>query len=157
MPAREIEPDFLERLGRIITQWAFVEATESEMISHLLDADPGGMYVMTQSVSGKTLTDWIRTLVPIRLSHPESQKRIKTLLTEIDEARAERNALAHGLWSTDTIPGSVAVQTVRWERSEVVKTEIWTAADLDELIDRILHISTELTFLRKRFEQILRN
>ena len=70
MPAREIEPDFLERLGRIVTQWAFVEATESEMISHLLDADPGGMYVMTQSVSGKTLTDWIRTLVPIRLSHP---------------------------------------------------------------------------------------
>ena len=155
MSAREIEPEFLERLGRIVTQWALIEATEGEIVSQLLDADPGGMYVMTQSVSGQTLTNWIRTLVPIRLTHPGSQKRINILLTEIDEARAERNALAHGLWTTDTPLGSVTVQTVRWERSEVVKTELWTAADLDELIDRILHISAELTFLRKRFEQIL--
>ena len=98
MSAREIEPEFLERLGRIVTQWALIEATEGEIVSQLLDADPGGMYVMTQSVSGQTLTNWIRTLVPIRLTHPGSQKRINILLTEIDEARAERNALAHGLW-----------------------------------------------------------
>ena len=70
MSAREIEPEFLERLGRIVTQWALIEATEGEIVSQLLDADPGGMYVMTQSVSGQTLTNWIRTLEPIRLTHP---------------------------------------------------------------------------------------
>lgn len=151
MTAREIEPEFHERLGRIVTSWAVVEAFQSELLGLLLHADRGSMYIMTQNVSAATVTNWIRTIAPIRLSHHETQDRIAALLAEIDEARAERNALVHGVWGTNSNPGTVLIQTVRWERAEVVKSELWTLADLDELIDRLLPLRQELDSLIKRF------
>ena len=56
MPVREIEPEFHERLGRIITSWAVIESLQAEFLAHLLQADPGSMYIMTQNVSAKTVT-----------------------------------------------------------------------------------------------------
>ena len=157
MSAREIAPEFHERLGRIITNWAVIEALQAEFLAHLLQADPGSMYIMTQNVSAKTVTSWIRTMTPIQLSDQESQQRIADLLTEIDEVRADRNALVHGVWSTESVTGTVLVQTVRWERADIVKDEIWTLADLDELIDRLLPLGEELHFLVKRLIEIRGN
>ncbi len=154
MTTREIEPEFHERLGRIVTNWAAIEAFQAEFLAHLLQADPGSMYIMTQNVSAKTVTGWIRTMTPIRLSDQESQQRIADLLTEIDEVRADRNAVVHGLWSTKSSAGTILIQTVRWERAEVVKGEIWTLADLDELIDRLLPLRDELHLLVKRLIEI---
>ena len=154
MPIREIEPEFHERLGHIVTSWAVIESLQAEFLAHLLQADPGSMYIMTQNVSARTVTGWIRTMTPIHLSDQESQQRIADLLTKIDEVRADRNALVHGLWSTESTAGTVLVQTVRWERAEIVKGEIWTLADLDELIDSLLPLREELHFLVKRFVEI---
>ncbi len=157
MAAREIEPEFHERLGRIITNWAVIDSLQTEFLAHLLQADPGSMYIMTQNVSAKTVTGWIRTMTPIHLSDQESQQRIADLLNKIDEMRADRNALVHGLWSTESTAGTVLVQTVRWERAEIVKGEIWTLADLDELVDRLLPLREELYFLVKRLVEIRSN
>ncbi len=68
MPIREIEPEFHERLGHIVTSWAVIETLQAEFLAHLLQADPGSMYIMTQNVSANTVTGWIRTMTPIQLS-----------------------------------------------------------------------------------------
>lgn len=155
--APKIEPAFLEKLGQIVVEWSYIDALQAEFLGLLLDADRGAVYVMTQNVSAKSVTAWIRTMLPVCLTHDESQNRIAELLNEMDQTRAERNTLVHGLWSADAEPGSVLVQTVRWERSEVVKTEVTTAADLNELIQRSLAVRQELNLLVKRLTEIRGN
>ena len=53
---------------------------------------------------------------------------LEETLTEINELRAERNALIHGVWATTTEPGTALVQTVRLQRRQVVQGELVTTA-----------------------------
>jgi len=148
--APDIDPQLLQRLGMVVSRWAYVEALEGEFLAFLAHADPGAMYVLTQSVTGATLTDWLRILAPIRLTHPDTTERLKALFTRIDETRSERNVLVHGLCRPGPEPGTLLTQTVKWERAEVVREELMTAPDLDDLIQRIHEIAAELIFLGKR-------
>jgi hypothetical protein len=142
-----LTPDFLVRIGRVSVRWSFVEALEGEFLSHLLAADPGGMYVITQNVAGSTITGWLRVLCKMRYTHATSLDRLNDLFNRIDEARGERNSYIHGLWQNGPDSGACVVQTVRWDRAEVVKQEVVTLADLDDLIGRINEIFLELAQL----------
>src|SRR5262249_52357422 len=83
-----------------------------------------------------TLTGWLRTLAALRFNEADKQ-RMLGLLTQIDEARAERNAYAHGLWVPGPEPQTAVVSTIRWERAEVMKQELVTKADLNGLLEEI--------------------
>ena len=74
---------------------------------------------------------------------------VLNLLTEIDDVRAERNALAHGLWYPS--PETAQAQTVRWDRTEVIKTTVVTIGDLDDLLRRIEDIVRKLRVLAGQF------
>lgn len=143
---REIEPEILQRLGALIVASALIETSLSNLFTRLSEGEFGLMHIVTANVSQSTLSGWIRTLLDVRPSESEDFKNeIRDILIEADEIRAERNALVHGLWSTENCePGSVIVQTVRLDRAEIVKGEVVTAADLDELIDRIKELWPKL-------------
>jgi len=148
-PAREIEPIFFELLGRIITRWAFAETLLNEFLAFLLKADHGLTYVVTSNVSGSTVADWIRTIFKIYAAGDEAAiTTINDLLNQIDDVRGQRNRLAHGVWATHASgPGTVAVQTINWQRTEIVKIELVTTADLNDLLDEIGEIIGKLRAL----------
>jgi hypothetical protein len=144
-----IEADLMAGLGTVVSQWAYIDYLMGEFVAFLVDGNPALMYVITNNVSASTLADWARTLLPVKYQADESIDEIRSLLGEIDRLRAERNALAHGLWSPH-VPGSANVQTVRWERSEVIKIELVTVRDLEELAHDIDEAGNALAALGRR-------
>lgn len=139
-----IDERLLARLGFLITRFALLESQIGEFLSYLLEANPGLMYVITQSVSASSQVGWVRTLVEMRIEHDPSREKIIDLLDRIKSLQADRNALVHGLWSTATVAGAVIVQTVKLDRRELVKHELITTADLDELIHDVIAASQEM-------------
>ena len=132
-PCQEI----YQRIGKIAAEWSWIEKLLAEMVAHFCVAEPGAMYVITNTVSGATMTDWLRTLTKIKVKDALSEKTITDLLAEIDTVRAERNAYVHGLWVAHGEAGFATVQTFNWDRREVVQTALCSTADLDGVIEHI--------------------
>jgi hypothetical protein len=148
--SNEIDPALFERLGRVVYQWAFVEMVQGMFLAFLLRADQGLVYVATTNISGSTLNDWIRTLVPIRFKDATTQENIRDLLRRIDEAMAKRNTVVHGMWSVGDAPRTAFVSTIRWERTEIMTNRLIGADDLDGLLEEIGAIYDELVWLGKQ-------
>lgn len=141
---RTVSPDLAARLGTLVIRWSVVEHWISELFSFLTKGDPGLMLIVTVNISQSTLTTWIRTLNDIYKSPGDLQQRIRDILAEVDELRGERNTLVHGIWHTGTEPNSVIVQTVKLERAEIVRDLVVTAADLNDLIERVIEVNSRL-------------
>jgi hypothetical protein len=135
-----VEPEILAGLGTVVSRWSYVDAYMAEFLAFLLQANPALMYVVTANVSASTVSDWIRTLLRVKHIPNEPPEEIMSLLADIDRIRGERNALVHGLW-TPHVSGSAEVQTVKWDRSEIVKVELVTRSDLDELVIDIAEVT----------------
>ncbi len=108
------------------------------------------MLVITQSVSGATITDWLRTIIPFRFENDAAQRDLRELLSEIDKLRYERNRLIHGQWAIGPEPKTAIVQTVNLARNEIVLSNLVTASDLDDLRDRIQHALNKLIIVREK-------
>jgi hypothetical protein len=121
-----------------------------EFLSFLVKGNPALMYVITNNVSGSTIANWIRTLLVVLHGDEELPKDITDLIATIDELRHERNALVHGLWSPHA-PAVAEVQTIRWERREVIKIELVTKADLEHLAHDIDDAIGALAALGRRY------
>lgn len=145
-----IDLKLLECLGRIVYQWAFVEAVEGMMLAFLIQANSELSQVVTASVSGSTMTGWIRTLVPVRFTDATTQENILDLLNRLDEARAERNALVHGMWTPGNVPHTAFVSSIRWDRREVMVNRVIGVDDLNSLAEAIGEIYGELVWLGKK-------
>jgi len=142
-PSDTIDEPLLTALGRLVYTWAFVEAMEGEFLAFLLNAHQGLAHVITQKVSGSTITDWLRTLASIRFEAPDVQ-RIGALMARIDEVRGDRNAYVHGLWAPGPVEGTALVTTIRWDRAEVMKRELATLNDLEEVTREALELYAEI-------------
>lgn len=134
--APEPGPEILERIGRVASEWAWVESLLNECLAHFLGADHGSMYVLTYNVSNATVSGWLRTLTDIRAA-PQIHTALIQLLDDIDATRAERNVVVHGQWWAHDEPGYALATTLRMDRKEVVRSELWSVDDLDALIDHI--------------------
>jgi len=108
------------------------------------------MFIITQNVSASTVSDWIRILTPLHVSDPNTQASLLTLLATVNEIRAERNALVHGLWREGPEPNTAIIQTIRLDRAEIIKDEFATAADLNDLIQRSTEALIEALALRDK-------
>lgn len=135
MSSSGISPALLERLGTIVIQWGHVEGCIGEIASRLLMADKGSFYVVTESVSTASLTEWCRTITKLRFEDGETKENILSVLDRVDAVRGERNVLTHGLWEVGPVVETAKVQSVRLDRTEMIKTILVTKADLDEVVD----------------------
>jgi hypothetical protein len=146
----KIDPSLLIRLGRFVVNWAYLEDFLGDLFAAVVSADPGNLRVVTQNVSSATLTEWIRTTIRFRPTPEESAAELEKLLNEIDELRAERNSLVHGLWGTAEGHSTIAlIQTVRIGRREPGRDWAVTTADLDALVDETQNLTFRLVaFLR---------
>ena len=130
-------------MGDIVIAWSRVEGLIAELLTFLLKADPGSMYVLNQDVASSTQIKWIRTLAEQNF-HPTALEQLNALLVRIDAARGERNAYVHGVWGPGPTEGTAIVQTVKLDRAEVIKAELVTPPDLNELFSDIETMSDEL-------------
>jgi hypothetical protein len=146
---KHIEAELMVGLGTVMTQWAYIDYLMGEFVAFLVEGKPALMYVITNNVSASTITDWVRTLLAVVYKDDESIDEIRSLLANIDRLRGERNALAHGLWSPH-IPGAAKVQSIRWDRAEVIKVELVTVRDLEELTHDIDEAGAALAAFGRR-------
>lgn len=132
--ASDCDPGIYERIGRIATEWSWVELLLSDMLSYFCRAESGSMYVITQSVSISSIIGWLQTLVEIKVQDLQTRDTLLDLLREIDSLRTERNTAVHGIWLGGGAPVFAMVQTMRWGRAEVVKSQMNSISDLDDVI-----------------------
>jgi hypothetical protein len=152
--AFSLPPEIRQSLGDIIIGWSRVEALLAEFLSFLLKADRGAMYVLNQDIASSTQLKWIRTLAAERYPDAQVQAFFSDLFERIDDARRERNGYAHGLWGPGTEPGTVRVQTAKLDRAEIIREQLVTRSDLDDLFgdiesvgDALYRLGTELGFI----------
>ncbi len=139
-----IHAALLEGIGLVVLRWAYVEALEGEFLTFLTGAKPGGLYAILPTVSGKSITSWLRTMIEIKIDDQGSITRLLALCTRIDDTRAERDNIAHGLWHPGKEPQTGIIQTVNIAHNAVFLGESMTPADLDDLAERIGEIIAEL-------------
>ena len=147
--SRRLDPALMEALGNLVSGWSFVEAMLNEFLAFLLGADKGYAYILTQSVSNSTVTDWIKTGVTLRDFGDHASNEITMLLQRIEGVRAERNALVHGTWNEGPEPNTAMVQTVRLERRDIIVRQLVTVPDLHELINEIEGITSDLAAIAR--------
>jgi len=75
--SRQIEPEILERLGRLIVQWSYLETLTHNLFTAVIAANPGAAMIITQNISISSITSWIRTVVRYRtkLDDPADVRR----------------------------------------------------------------------------------
>lgn len=78
-----------------------------------------------------------------------AQKGLAALFDRIDKVRGERNVYIHGVWGPGPTEGTAVVQTVKLDRTEWVRTELVTGADLKEVFEDIKSVSDELSMIAK--------
>jgi len=59
------DPTLLAAFARVIIAWSYVEQLQGQLLSFLLKAEGGRVFVITQNVSASTVKDWIRVLLQI--------------------------------------------------------------------------------------------
>ena len=157
LDSEPVSSEIHQRIGAVSAEWSWVEILLGEMLSFFVKADPGAMYVITNDVNGKTLVSWLRTLSDIKAKDADTLKVFKDLLNEVDDLRATRNTIVHGAWQGHGDPSVASVNTFRWSRSDVSRTEVWSVHDLDEFIGditaaqrRLGALGVHLGFLRHK-------
>jgi hypothetical protein len=154
----DIDPELAEPLGQIVIHWATVEYLVSMLLGTFLNADQGGMMVITNNIAVSTQSKWIRSLMASHDQEAHLNERVIALLNRTDELRTERNEFVHGNWdSTGCEPKTALIQTVNLYRTEVIKERLVTkqdlsdlVADIDEWIRDYVTLGRELGFPRHR-------
>ncbi len=147
-----IDSELTERLGQIVIRWSGLEAWLSHLLAHLVNADQGGMAVVTTNVASSTQMQWILTLLSIHAPKQPELQEVIDLVKRADELRGDRNALVHGIWdATGCEPKTCLVHTVKWERNEVIREWMVTPADLDELVSEINEWIADFMEVGKKF------
>jgi hypothetical protein len=166
-PWRRTVPDFSHppidselclRIGQIVTRWSAVEYLIALLLGTFLNADQGGMTIITNNVAAALQTKWLRALMASHDHEAHHNERVNELLIRADELRGERNEFVHGIWSqTGCEPHTALVETVNLDRSEIIKSRLVTLHDLDEHISEIdrwiadyVALGRELGFPRQR-------
>ncbi|MDE2232502.1 MAG: hypothetical protein KGJ90_00020 [Patescibacteria group bacterium] len=145
----QIDRDLMERLGRIVIRWAIVEELCVAFLAFAVSADRAFMRVITQSISNSSVVDWLRVLSEERFADERSRKDLAKLFKIIDEVRSDRNELVHGIWHGGPETHTVLVHTLRMDRAQLVQDKLVTIADLDDLLDHIETLISQLIHLGK--------
>lgn len=141
---RGLSPKLLQRLGLIVIQWSIIDGTLSIAFANLCCANPGSLYVATESVSMDAKIRWLRTNIKAIMGDAPGRKLSLDLLAHIEDLKATRNAWVHGVWDKGPEPDTALVQTIRMDRSPALTQELVTLADLDEFAALLDDVSTEV-------------
>jgi hypothetical protein len=135
----QIDPALNDRLGQIVMRFSSLEYWVTALLATLLQADHGGMMLITTNISVAQQTKWVRGILALRHEEREPSSEVLALLDRADELRSERNELAHGIWGEGPEPQTALIQTVGLDRPEIIRTRLVTVHDLNQLVIEINH------------------
>jgi hypothetical protein len=131
----DIDPELCQCLGQIIIRWSSLEYLVGLLLGTFLNADQGGMLIITNNIPISAQCKWLRALIALHEHETHHGERVIELLVRADDLRSERNEFVHGIWTTkDCEPKTAMVQTVNLDRSEIIRTRLVTLKDLNDLI-----------------------
>jgi hypothetical protein len=93
-----IDPELATPLGQIIIHWSTLEYLLSMLLGTFLNADQGGMFVITNNVAVSVQSKWLRALMASHDHEAHHNQRVIELLDRADDLRNERNEFVHGHW-----------------------------------------------------------
>lgn len=147
-----IEADLTSRLGQIAINTAVIEEWLGHMLATLIDADTGGLHVLTNDMSVGTVIQAIKTVISIFEPVRPELEELRELVEKADDIRIERNEFVHGLWDqTNCTPGSALVQLTNWKKAEITRERLVTTAELDELLVDCQDWIEEFVVLGRKF------
>lgn len=147
-----VDPELTSRLGQIAINWSIIEEWLGHLLANLIDADPGGLHVLTNNMGASNVIKSIQTVISIFEPKEPNLALVRELIAEADKLREERNILVHGLWdATDTDAGSAFVDTAGWNRAEIIHSRLVTTRDLDEFLVDLQDWVNDFVTLGKRF------
>jgi hypothetical protein len=147
-----VEPDLTTRLGLIVIRWSEIEEWLSHLLATLMNADLGGMTIITSTAGAATQIQWILTVLSVFEHKDPTLAEVVDLVKRADELRIDRNALAHGTWNpAGCEKGTCLVNTYNWKHSEIMKEWLITTSDLDELLSDIDHWLADYVTLGRKF------
>jgi hypothetical protein len=147
-----IEADLTSHLGQIAINTAVIEEWLGHLLASLIDADPGGLHVVTRDMSVGTIIQTIKTVLSIFEPARPELKLVRELVEDADEIRGERNELIHGVWDqTGCEPGTALVQTTNWKRAEITRERLITTSELDQLLSHCETWIEEFVLLGREF------
>ena len=133
-----VDGDLLSRLGEIVVKWSGLEQWLSHLLATMVDADPGGMTVITNTAGAATQIQWLLTIISVFEHKQPDLQEVVDLVNRADDMRTDRNALSHGLWDqTGCESGTCFVETYNWRHTEITKKWLITKQDLDDMIASI--------------------
>src|SRR5580692_1391514 len=92
-----IKPDHAQAVGYVAIHWSFVEESLDVAIQFLLKLPPTTKAALLSELSTIPKMTMIRALIEAS-GEEELLSEWKMLTTEMDELRAKRNDVVHGVW-----------------------------------------------------------
>jgi hypothetical protein len=156
----DVDPELSLPLGQIIIRWSALEYFISMLLATFLNADQGGMMVITNNVAVSVQSKWIRALMASHDHEAHHSRKVVALLERADDLRSERNEFVHGIWDTTGCqPKTALVETVNLDRAELIRSRLVTPKDLNDFLADIeswiadyVALGRELGFPRHRGE-----
>jgi hypothetical protein len=147
-PDTGIPRELAARLGEIVMRWSAAEGCLAHLLASLVEADPAALSLVTEGLAGGARAQALRALLYARLHRQDGIGEMLDHLSKADDLRADRDALADGLWAaTGCAAGSARVHALRKGR---LTAWLVTIAELDELIGSINQWMAEFVMLGRR-------
>jgi hypothetical protein len=153
-------PEYLLEIGRVVVEWALLEAVAHNELRRLLglDSDPE-LYSAVQPRTAKALFESLGKVAKRKLDDEEKLKSLRMTLKAIEKADtgvlARRNRVNHSVWLhpavSDGLPATkksadIFVDSIESQRS-------FPLEDLKRLADEISKRCWEIKFCRPIYEE----
>ena len=153
----EMDPEELHAIGRVTTQWAYLEHVVFAVTSGIAKAIEVDLPTDARSTSFKRRLSALRLLVEECVSTSDT-KRVLLLISKIANAEQDRHRVTHGTWDWDrTNPERISASSFRPGYEFEKKFD---ATKLNKLANTIGSISFQLEYpngFEDAFAQLLDN
>jgi len=143
MSEGEIRDADLEAIGRISTQFAFLEFSLAQLAWGLLETEQRVGQTVTAHLSFKRLVALVSALAKQRIKDSSQLARLDTLLSRSLHAESERNTIVHSTWFQDPEEGTTSRLKITVDKGKGRRVQFKTVptTELDGMADRIADVA----------------
>ena len=138
-------------IGMILVLWSYIEMAMECAICRLYDINMDRGLVLTSNIGFQSRVSLLRILAKRgAIEDAEAAKECLSLLSRIEKGYADRNAVAHALWSGTDDPAVAQRMAIRAKGSRL--RCIQEPVHLSELADTLARLDT----IRREFAALMR-
>ena len=91
-----LSPSYLQVIGEIVTNWAYIEHELSNILCVMLGVSRPASMVLIPQLSTFGIVHLVKTLLLERF--PDIRTQVETIFSEIEKGKVDRDSVAHSPW-----------------------------------------------------------